>query len=249
MSGKRSAPKEDPEAKAPMWVVTYGDLVSLLVTFFVLIFTFSSMDPDKSRRVRGALIGGFGVMTDDKEKSRTSDVQRNVPMNHETHPEGQKDFSARQTYEELKGDLDTRIQDPNVFNQVVRLAEYPDGVRISIQADRLFTVGGWNVTGTAEEVLREVGRFFAGERVDLVIEAHTDNEMHEWVPDLDAIGLTRRWALGAASVLIQETGWQPARIGVAPMGDMRPLNANATPLERQTNRRIDILVLPHNRGK
>ncbi|MDE0881984.1 MAG: hypothetical protein OSB21_05270 [Myxococcota bacterium] len=46
---------------APMWVVTFGDLMSLLLTFFVLILSFSSMDPVKFKLVRGSLDKALGI--------------------------------------------------------------------------------------------------------------------------------------------------------------------------------------------
>lgn len=46
---------------APMWVVTFGDLMSLLLTFFVLILSFSSMDPIKFKLVRGSLDKALGI--------------------------------------------------------------------------------------------------------------------------------------------------------------------------------------------
>ena len=46
---------------APMWVVTFGDLMSLLLTFFVLILSFSSMDPLRFKIVRGSLDKALGI--------------------------------------------------------------------------------------------------------------------------------------------------------------------------------------------
>ena len=46
---------------APMWVVTFGDLMSLLLTFFVLILSFSTMDPVKFKIVRGSLDTALGI--------------------------------------------------------------------------------------------------------------------------------------------------------------------------------------------
>ena len=48
---------------APMWVVTFGDLMSLLLTFFVLILSFSTMDPVKFKIVRGSLDTALGIQS------------------------------------------------------------------------------------------------------------------------------------------------------------------------------------------
>ena len=80
MANKRKAAK-DKELLAPMWVTTYSDLISLLVTFFVLLFTFSTMEEDKFRRVKGTLGGGMGAMTPDKTQSRPNVRSVKVPAN------------------------------------------------------------------------------------------------------------------------------------------------------------------------
>jgi len=46
---------------APMWVVTFGDLMSLLLTFFVLLLSFSTMDPVRFKVVRGSLSQAMGI--------------------------------------------------------------------------------------------------------------------------------------------------------------------------------------------
>jgi hypothetical protein len=58
------APKGKPKevfVGAPAWVVTFGDLMSLLLTFFVLLLSFSTMDPIKFKLVRGSLDQSLGI--------------------------------------------------------------------------------------------------------------------------------------------------------------------------------------------
>ncbi len=54
---------------APMWVVTFGDLMSLLLTFFVLILSFSTMDPVKFKIIRGSLDTALGIQKKISAKS------------------------------------------------------------------------------------------------------------------------------------------------------------------------------------
>ena len=49
-----------PKRNAPTWVVTYGDLMSLLLTFFVLLLSFSTLDERRFRGLSGMLREGFG---------------------------------------------------------------------------------------------------------------------------------------------------------------------------------------------
>jgi chemotaxis protein MotB len=58
------APKKEESAGAPMWVVTFADLMSLLMCFFVLLLSFSEMDLEKYKQVAGSLKYAFGVQRD-----------------------------------------------------------------------------------------------------------------------------------------------------------------------------------------
>ena len=238
----REPPPEDPEPKAPLWVVTYGDLVSLLVTFFVLIFTFSSIDPDTFRRVKGSLRGAMGIMTEDEQKSKDSVKQPTVMSGDDTSQNGQPDRPDRNS-RALKDELEARIQDPSIYKNKLLLRKYPDGVRVSLVADALFDRQGRRLSQSGEQLIREVARFFREENVNLVVEAHTDDRTHEFVSDADAKGLTQRMALKTAQIILDETKWIPPRVGVSPQGDLRPVSSNDDDLGRRANRRVDILVL------
>ena len=61
MSDDGSAVIEEEEEGAPMWVVTFGDLMSLLLCFFVLLLSFSEMDRNKYRIVSGSMKNAFGI--------------------------------------------------------------------------------------------------------------------------------------------------------------------------------------------
>jgi len=55
-----SLPQEEVEEGAPLWVVTFGDLMSLLMCFFVLLLSFSEMDRKKYKMVSGSMAQAFG---------------------------------------------------------------------------------------------------------------------------------------------------------------------------------------------
>ena len=54
-------PAEIVEEGAPLWVVTFGDLMSLLLCFFVLLLSFSEMDRQKYKELSGSMQNAFGV--------------------------------------------------------------------------------------------------------------------------------------------------------------------------------------------
>ena len=54
-------PPDEPRAGAPDWMVTFADLMSLLLTFFVLLLSFSSMEVSKFNTLSGAIRSSFGL--------------------------------------------------------------------------------------------------------------------------------------------------------------------------------------------
>ena len=61
MSEEEAPPKEEQDAGAPAWVMTFADLMSLLMCFFVLLLAFSEMDVQKFKTLSGSMKQAFGV--------------------------------------------------------------------------------------------------------------------------------------------------------------------------------------------
>lgn len=60
---------------APNWMVTYGDMVTLLLTFFIMLLSFASLDSAKFEAVTDSLKGAFGVL----ERERTTMINHSTP--------------------------------------------------------------------------------------------------------------------------------------------------------------------------
>ena len=59
----RKKRQEESGGGAPYWLTTYSDLVTLLLCFFVLLFSFSSVDAEKFREIMNSFQGGSGVLS------------------------------------------------------------------------------------------------------------------------------------------------------------------------------------------
>lgn len=62
------APKKKPDAGMPAWIMTFADLMSLLLSFFVLLLSFSEMDVNKYKQIAGSMADAFGVQRKIKVK-------------------------------------------------------------------------------------------------------------------------------------------------------------------------------------
>lgn len=68
------APQKKQDAGAPAWVMTFADLMSLLMCFFVLLLSFSEMDISKYKQIAGSMREAFGV----QRKYKVKDVPKGI---------------------------------------------------------------------------------------------------------------------------------------------------------------------------
>ena len=59
---------EEPPAGAPAWMMTFSDITTLLLTFFILIMTFSTIEKERFEKAKGAFRGALGVLSDEEER-------------------------------------------------------------------------------------------------------------------------------------------------------------------------------------
>lgn len=241
MANRKSVEPEQPPT-APLWVVTYSDLISLLVTFFVMLYTFSSMEDQPLRRVRGSLRGAFGAIAEPGEEARSNIEPTRVPPDAETDLRGVRKPPKRK---ELELDEYLRMFQSGVD---VPVEVSGGGIRIRFAADDLYAPASTVVKPEGRRIASEMGEFLRSLPVRLVVEAHTDPVFHRMTRHEDATAMTWEMALNMSRLLVEETGWNPPRITIAAFGTDRPVADNGTPEGRERNRRVEFLVLPLEDG-
>ncbi len=227
---------------APMWIVTFTDMISLLLTFFIMILTFSSMEEEKMQQATGSLSGAFGVMSDAgrptrRETAASLDYKfRDRDNNGVINPSLRND----QVKEMLK-----KVQDRNKYNVKMELEDIEGGTLVKVKTrgdEELFRIGSSTLNTRTTMLLKEIARLFRDLPVRMAIEAHIDDLTPEII-DEDPRTLTLAMALSAAAVMVKE-GVTPERVAAAPMGNFFPIAGNTTPLDRFKNRRLNIRILP-----
>ncbi len=212
------------------WVMTFGDLMSLLLTFFVLIVSFSSMQETKFEQAANSLKDAFGVLA-----TPESVIQFNDPLvpNHNTQEEDADVLNEVRTVEKM-------ILDAEMDKQVA-VEVRDDGILFRLNAPFLFKSGGAELAEEPKGVLTEMSKFFTKFPYKIEIEGHTDD-----IP----IGSERfpsNWELSAARAVtvaryFQSVGMPPARIAATGYGEYQPIADNATTEGREMNRRVEIFL-------
>ena len=258
-------------AGAPKWMVTFADLSTLLLCFFVLLLSFSEMDVAKFKQLAGSMREAFGVQADIKSKhipKGTSIVAQEFSPG---RPQPTVINEVRQfTIDSNKNTLD--FVDPD---EVVELKEFQElvekakedsrkaeeALHLEIEAGmiKVRTVGARTIIhirekgsfalGSAEveenflPVLEKIHGVLRETEGVIRIAGHTDN-----LP-IATLRFRSNWELSSArsvSVLhelMEYEGLDPTRFVVAGYADTKPVASNDNSFDRARNRRVDISII------
>jgi chemotaxis protein MotB len=257
--------QESIRSVAPPWIVTFADLMVLLMCFFVLMLSFSEMDPAKFKLMSGSLREAFGVQTEvtatDPPKGtslETTQFSPGVPEETQRHEVRQHtvdseantlDLAFAQRMRELKAYEDAAAQQAErlraLFHQEIddgKLLIRQDGSNVVIQLleKDSFPSGNADLEPGALATLAKVGTLVNEMSGAITVSGHTDN-----VPIRPGGAYRSNWDLSAARAAsvaheLLAAGLDPIRLMVSGHADTQPRAPNDTPANRALNRRVDI---------
>jgi chemotaxis protein MotB len=254
-----------PSHGAPPWLMTFADLMVLLMCFFVLMLSFSEMDAEKFKLMSGSLTEAFGVQTD----VTASDVPKGTSLEALEFSPAIPEPTAENTVQQhtVDSDLDTldlgleiRLRELKaqeeaaaeqaqelraLFQQEVddgRLLIRQDGSNVIIQLleKDSFPSGSAELEAESLATLGRIGALVGDMTGAIMVSGHTDN-----VPIRSGSQYRSNWDLSAARAAsvghqLLAAGLDPARLMVSGHADTQPRVANDTAAGRALNRRVDI---------
>jgi chemotaxis protein MotB len=232
----RRKPHEE-HANHEAWAIPYGDLVTLLLAFFVVMYSISTVNEGKYRVVSDSLSAAFRG-----QPRAPLPVQVGETAAPETAPapqaaEDARDRALRQMAQLAESAVSTLIAQGLVDVQV------GDGfVEIAIRSDLLFASGSAQLAVESQPVIRQLADVLGMFPNSIQVKGHTDN-----VPIAKG-AYPSNWELSAArsaSVvhMLVEGGIDPRRLAVVAYGEFRPVLPNTTPDGRNANRRVVLTIL------
>ena len=239
--GRRSTRREPEEPKENLdrWLLTYSDMITLLLLFFIVLYTISSLNVGKFKEISSALSavfngGNFGMLFD---RSDAGTANLSFPVNKQP---AQVSQTHNQTY------LYTRtISELNLYvkQHLVRVVSNQSGVTISLPADTEFASGSAKIDPTYYPVLEHVATLLASIPNQIRIEGNSDN-----VPVGGAGRYSSNCQLASARAVntlltLREYGVPQSRMSAISYGSTRPLLSNDTPEGRAYNRRVDVVIV------
>jgi len=217
--------KEDTsdQSKDPGWLTTFGDTMSLLLTFFVMLFATLSFEEAKVEQAMGSLKGSLGVM----EKAK----QSIIPQQKIIRGRMERISEEIERYARLQG-----------FGKDIEVNNIREGIRINLKSPMLFDLGKAELKNKITPLLDEITALLKNIPNDIRIEGHTDN-----LP-IHTKEFPSNWELSTARAInigkyFIKRGITPSRLGVIGYADSRPLFPNDTSEHRALNRRVEIFIL------
>lgn len=212
------------------WVMTYGDMMSLLLTFFVLIVSFSSMQESKFEQAAESLKEAFGVMA---QPEHVIEINKPlIPRKNDRESDLEFLFEVR--------NLEKVVLEENLDDQVT-IETRQDGVLVRLPAPLLFKSGKAELLEVSQPLLDKLALLFRKFPGEVRVEGHTDD-----VPIHSPV-FPSNWELSSSRAVavaryFQGLGIPPMRLAATGYGEYRPQTTNETPEGRATNRRVEILL-------
>ncbi len=229
-------PKQDDQAKAgaPEWVVTFGDMMCLLMCFFVLLLSFSTMESEKFKVVAGYIRQAFGVQVENRftnVPAGQSIISQNFEPSSSSSAAAVQLGKARKMVEQL--DLDAFVK--------VDLAA--EAVRVTLKGSFAYEPGSSQLRPEARELVARAGDLVLEWGARVVVGGHTDSS------PLQSADYASNWELSAerATVVVREfleRGVPGTRLEATAFADTRPVADNITLEGRRRNRRVEIMIYP-----
>lgn len=240
MARKKKKP-ESEGLKGDEWLGTYSDMVTLLLTFFILLYSMSSVDSEKLKQLSKAF---NQVMVGTKGDSilQYDLYDGEVPL--VGGESDNKDISdtAQSMYKGVK----EFVKDNNL-SDTVDITEDERGVILQLKDSILFQTGESKLKPESKDILNKINTLLKSVPNSIVVEGHTDNvPIHNSEYDSNWDLSTAR-AVTVVRYFIEEKGENPSRFSASGYGEYKPLVANNSDENRSKNRRVNILIVANNK--
>lgn len=263
---------EDPPAGLPAWMATFSDLMNLLLCFFVMLFSMSSIDANKWNAMAAAMSNsafsvfnagstaiGEGILISNGV-SQLNDLDEYISnagrnADSETDSDNYEKYESAaaleealneknlQSNEELSETVQEAIDENSLADQV-NVSFTAQYVQLSMKGALLFDSGSAVLKDQSKPVLDKVGVILERYGSDAVIEieGHTDNVPIHNSKFADNEELSSARALSVFYYLVENTSLDPSNLRHAGMGDRTPVADNSTDEGRSKNRRVEIRI-------
>lgn len=260
--------KEEVKAGSPEWMTTFSDLMNLLLCFFVLLFSMSTVDAEKFEMIATSLQNSFsifefgGSVIGDASMigAGVSQLEDLDIYYKEANSEAEKDTKA-DTTEAGEGDIKEQFMEASLkeseemaekiedalnksgIGDKVELDVNAQYVKLTLNGALLFDSGKAEIREDALQLVDKLGKvveLYAGNMVS--IEGHTDNVPISSTKYEDNDVLSAYRALAVKEYFLEHTQLDPGKIRATSCGEYAPVADNGSAEGRALNRRVEVKI-------
>ncbi|MBP2001745.1 chemotaxis protein MotB [Paenibacillus shirakamiensis] len=270
MRNSRRRGKVETSDTKDRWMITYADLITLLLIFFVIMYAMSRLDADKYKVVTESLQHTFkkgdsvlemgSGVNGSADKYRSKNPPSTTPSavtkaagsgstlsnNSSNSPLSEREIAFRKQESQLQDlmrVIQKYIQDNNLQEQI-RVSDLAKGITITLSDRFLFDAGRADLKAGSNQTLSKLASLFTKLDTVVSIEGHSDNQ-----PITRASRYTDNWELSGARALsvlryfLNNPNLDSDKFQYAGYADTHPTADNTTEQGRSKNRRVEITVL------
>ena len=165
--------KKSEQKGAPAYMTTFGDMTTLLLTFFILLFNISEIQEKELMLILSQFRGSFGIQAGGRtlERGVLAEMGSTIESMPSSKAGRRLDRAKKRAMQLLK---------PEITSKKVRVREDERGIVISLASDTYFEPGSPDLTPQALAVLRKIGNLIQGLKDNfnmdnkIAVEGHTD---------------------------------------------------------------------------
>ncbi len=228
----------DPE----MWMVTFGDLLSLLITFFVMLFATATLDDQILEEMFfSSFVGGAGALSFSEGASIESLHMEKIISKRQ---QGIKEFYEFLLDREKSDVMLTSLEGltVSILAADVTIKKRGPNFALSFPSEKMFRPGGAELKPSIKKALMDLGGILRFSQSEILIEGHTDDT------PISTVKFPSNWELSAtraANVMrffVKETPVGIDRLASIGYADTRPIVQNISDRFRARNRRVEIVI-------
>ncbi|MBW9151934.1 flagellar motor protein MotB [Clostridium estertheticum] len=231
-----------PEIRTDTWLATFADTMTLLLTFFVVLYSFSTVDATKFKQVASSF---QSVLTGETTKSSLNFNVKDgdVPLVGLPLKSGAAGNDAQNIYKKVQSFIINKK-----LESIVEIKTDNRGVIIQLRENIIFESGNAEIIDKSKPVLNSINALISTFPNDIVIEGHTDNEPISNSKYKNNWQLSSDRALQVLEYFVVTKGQaRPNRFKSVACGEYQPIAANNSDANRALNRRVNILIVSNDK--
>lgn len=255
--------KDTDSGNVGSWLTTYGDLMTNLLCFFVLLFSMATVDIEKyeqlSKALRASSIGGFSG----SGSSYRNNIGKSILTVNFINPDdtGEKKVDNKRYIESAKDiiiddrekimlekiqqaetQLHESIKSLNLAG-IVEIVEENEFLLIRLNDEVLFQSGSAEILESGKNILKTLGEPLVPLDNEILVQGHTDTVPINTPLFPSNWELSTKRATNVVMFLIDSLKIEPSRLTATGNGEFKPIADNSTVEGRRKNRRIELMIL------